>query len=224
MGQFSDKIIKNRVEINNEKLVEIEIKCKTTNEDEVCSKFFRKLNRMFLTDMKISYPISISKTELIIKGDEYGLKYFNLLSIKDLVDKYFEFNGLSKHILTIEILYFDEVPFLYLYVYKIQDLSHLISNQIFDKVFLEDDENSEFPTEDLDEKNISIITSENQLLDIIEVEYFEDMYSIDKIDYLTNHKIELDQFQKLLKCPIIHLEIDENTNKLKDFNKYIGVK
>ena len=140
---YTDKMDFNEVEINNEKIIEIDINCRTTNEDALCQEAYRKLNLMILQEKKIKYPITIKKNELIIKGDEYGIGLFNLNSVKTLIESHFEFDSKIKYILTIQVDYFNDevVPYLSIKCYRLQEFPNLLSDETFDKVFSNEDTN-----------------------------------------------------------------------------------
>jgi hypothetical protein len=221
---YKDKMDFKMIEINNKKFVEIDLKCRTTNDDYNCIEAYRKINLMILHEKKISYPITIKKSELIIKGDEYGIGLFNLNSIKTLIETHFEFEDKIKYILTIKVDYFnDEVsPYLSIKNYRIQEFPNLLSDETFDKVFSNDDTNNTIQGSDyLDRPNF--IFSHHNLLKKIEVEYYEDMFTAEKIDYLNKHNIDLRLFQDLLKCPIIDWELNIKRKNIGDFNQYIRI-
>ena len=220
---YKDKIDFSEIEINNKKFIEIEIKCRTTNDDALCQEAFRKINLMILDEQQIKYPITIKKNELIIKGDEYGIGLFNLKSIKTLIKSHFEFDGKIKYILTIQVDYFNDevVPYLSIKCYRIEEFPNLLSDETFDKVFSNDDTNNKISSDYGNRP--SFIFSNNNLLDKIEVEYYEDMFTEEKIEYLNCNNVDLSSFQDLLICPIIEWELNEKRTDIGDFNQYIRI-
>lgn len=221
---YTDKMDFNEVEINNEKFIEIDLKCRTTNDDALCQEAYRKLNLMILDEKQITYPITIKKTELIIKGDEYGIGLFNLNSIKTLIKSHFEFDGKIKYILTIQVEYFNDevVPYLSIKCYGIQEFPNLFSDETFDKVFSNDDKNDNKISSDYANRP-SFIFTHNNLLDKIDVEYYEDMFTEEKIAYLNHNNVDLSSFQDLLKCPIIDWELNGKRTDIGDLNQYIRI-
>jgi hypothetical protein len=222
-SSVSDKMAMTELEIDNEQFFVIDIKCRTTNEDENCQKFFKFLNKMILTEKNITYPITIKKSELIITGDKFGIGYFNLESIKQLIENHFEFDDKFKYILTFQISYLiDEViPHLTINCYKIQEFPNLLTDETFDKLFTNDETNDEIVNDS--QKRPLFILSNEEFLDKIEIEYYEDMFSDEKIEYLISHNVNLDSFQDILKCPIIDWGLNGNPKNIVDFNQYIKI-
>ena len=225
MEDFKSKMNIKHIEIEDKKYVEVEVSCRTTNEDEVCSKLFRKMNYVFLCEKNIQFPITTKRTEIIIKGDKYGLKYFNFQSIKELVSEKYDFDSNFKYLLTIEIQYYNDnvIPFLVINIDKITEYPNLISERTFDKIFCEKDEEYDLDIYDF-EKKIFFIHNENELLDLIQVNYYdEDLFSNDKLDYLIHNSVNLNTFQDFFKYPIIDLRFDSITGDLEVFNDYLVV-
>ena len=225
MENFKSKMITKHIEVKDKKYVEVEVSCRTTNEDEVCSKLYRKMNYMFLCEKNIQFPITTNRTEIIIKGDEYGLKYFNFQSILELIKDKYDFESKFKYILTIEIQYIndDVIPFLIINIDKITEYPKLISEETFDKIFCDEEEESESDIYDFDNK-FFFIHNENELLDLIQINYFEeDLFSNDKVDFLISNNVKLNSFQDFFKYPIIDLRYDSNTGELGVFNDYLQV-
>jgi hypothetical protein len=224
MNWYDGKLKKNQVLVNNENKIELEINCKTPNEDSKCRRIYRNLNSVILMEKNINYPIKIQNSKLIIKGDEVGLNFFNLNSIKELIYKYFDLDKKYNFILTIEILYQFEnvIPYLQINLYKIKEFKNLLSEETFNKVFSEDEEINSNQCNEID-NSFFLITSINELIDVLSVEYFEDIFSDGKIDYLKKYNCDIKSFQDLLKCPIIDVEFNEETDDFQVFNGIVQI-
>ena len=70
-----------------------------------------------------------------------------------------------------------------------------------------------------DKKRPLFILSNEEFLDKIEIEYYDDMFSDEKIEYLISHNVNLNSFQDILKCPIIDWGLNGNHKNIAAFNQ-----
>jgi hypothetical protein len=224
MNWYDGKMIKKDILVNNEKKIELEINCRTPNEDIKCRRIYRNINSVILIEKQINYPINILQSKLIVKGDEVGLIFFNLQSIKELINKYFELDKKYKYIITLEILYQVEnvIPYLKINLYEIKEFKNSLSEETFNMFFV-DDERIDSKQYNITNDSFFLISSMKDLMDLVSIEYFDDLFSDEKIEYLKKYNCDIKSFQDILKCPIIDVEFNKETDDFQVFNGIIQI-
>ena len=224
MNWYDGKMIKKDILVNNEKKIELEINCRTPNEDIKCRRIYRNINSVILIEKQINYPINILQSKLIVKGDEVGLIFFNLQSIKELINKYFELDKKYKYIITLEILYQVEnvIPYLKINLYEIKEFKNLLSEETFNMFFV-DDEGIDSKQYTIANDSFFLISSIKDLMDLVSIEYFDDLFSDEKIEYLKKYNCDIKSFQDILKCPIIDVEFNKETDDFQVFNGIVQI-
>jgi hypothetical protein len=201
----------------------LEIKCKTPNEDKFCKSFYTIFNKTILDDLNINFPIKLRTTTILSKGDEFGIKRFNLSGITDLINEYYppQTNNLS--LLVPEIYYLEEsvIPYLKLNVHEIIEYSTIINDDVYNELFDDWDNTNEewddsngFDNELFFSKNSVFIHDILELVDYVKVEYECGILNKKRRDYVKNLINSSSEFENILLIPILPIEKNTETGKI----------
>lgn len=219
------KISKKKIKtINGENKIELNVGCRTSFEDGECRDFYNRMNKVLLFDLEIKYPIRLSKTQLILKGDITNLPKFSFSGVKSLFEYYYEFNKTDKIFLLPEIFYFkdDFIPYLIINIFKINEHPTLYTEETFNKLFPFNDKIKELECDESEiEKFVKSVngltTKVDDLLKGILIPYDLDYFTPKRLDYLKNNLETIEDFNNLFLSPISPVKFIEETGQLSLF-------